>query len=191
MVSAAESALVTWHRSQTSARGYCRPEVRSAPDRISCRLISGPFRIRDREAMSLAIEERLAELGRRLVAREQQYDEALTAAWGCAKSLHARVAEALRHYHATVSPAASRLAVTLSEPRIDDKHLHAVEFELSRGRHRAVVTVKGRGEVTLVGPFKQGKTEGPCRSFPTSAQAEIERAMGDFLCTFIEAAVAP
>lgn len=141
--------------------------------------------------MSLAIEERLAELGRRLVAREQPHDAALEAAWGCATSLHGRVARALDHYHAAVSDVAPRLAVQLSELRIDDKHLHAVEFELSRGRHRAVVTVKGRGEVTLVGPFKHGKAEGPCRSFPTAAEAEIENAMGDFLCTFIEAAVTP
>jgi hypothetical protein len=141
--------------------------------------------------MSLAIEERLAELGRRLVAREQPHDEALETAWRCATSLHGRVARALERYHAAVSDAAPRLAVNLSPPRIDDKHLHAVEFELSRGRHRAVVTVKGRGEVTLVGPFKHGKAEGPCRSFPTDAGAEIENAMGDFLCTFIEAAVAP
>jgi hypothetical protein len=138
-----------------------------------------------------AIEERLAELGSRLVARERQHDESLAAAWTCARSLHDRVARALDHYHASVSEASPRLAVTLSEPRTDDKHLHAVEFELARGRHRAVVTIKDRGEVTLVGPFKSGKAEGPCRSFPTTAQGEIESAMGDFLCAFIEAAVTP
>jgi len=141
--------------------------------------------------MSVAIEERLAELGRRLAAREADHADALEAAWTCARSLHGRVAAGLAHYHAAVQPAAPQLAVTLGEPRVDDKHLHAVEFELARGRHRAVVTVKSRGEVTLVGPFRLGKAEGPCRSFPIGADAEIESAMGDFLCAFIEAAVSP
>lgn len=139
----------------------------------------------------MKIEERLAELGRRLADREQQHADSLDAAWRCARSLQSRVASALEHYHQAVSSEAPQLTVTLSEPRIDDKHLHAVEFELSRGRHRAIVTVKSRGEVTLVGPFRFGKTEGPCRSFPISAEEEIESAMGDFVCAFIEDAVAP
>lgn len=137
------------------------------------------------------IEERLAELGRRLADREVRHAEALDAAWSCARSLHGRVASALGRYHAAVRPTAPQLEVTLSDPRVDDKHLHAVEFELGRGRHRAIVTVKSKGEVTLVGPFRTGKAEGPCRSFPTSANAEIEAAMGDFVCAFIEDAVAP
>lgn len=141
--------------------------------------------------MSVAIDERLAELGRRLAAREGQQAPALEAAWSRARSLHERVAKALDHYHGAVLPAAPQLAVALTDPRVDDKHLHAVEFELARGCHRAVVTVKSRGEVTLVGPFRAGKTEGPCRSFPFDADAEIESAMGDFLCAFIEEAVAP
>ena len=45
----------------------------------------------------------------------------------------------------------------------------AVEFELVRGRHCAIVTAKSRGEVTLVGPFHKGKNEGPCRSLPFDA----------------------
>jgi hypothetical protein len=139
----------------------------------------------------VAIEERLAELGRRLAAREEQNGPVLEAARACADSLHARVRAALEHYHGAVLPGAPQLAIELSAPRTDDKHLHAVEFELCRGRHRAVVTVKSRGEVTLVGPFRLGKTEGPCRSFPLDARDEIESALGDFLCDFIEAAVAP
>jgi len=51
--------------------------------------------------------------------------------------------------------------------------------------------VKCRGEVTLVGPFRLGKAEGPCRSFPIDADAEIERALGDFLCAFVEEATSP
>jgi hypothetical protein len=141
--------------------------------------------------MSEKIERRLAELGQRLVAREAQHGDAMSAARQSAAALHARVASALEHYHGAVLPTTPQLAVTLGEPRVDDKHLHAIEFDLSRGRHRAIIIVKGRGEVTLVGPFRSGKTEGPCRTFPVSAEDEIESALGDFVCAFIEDAVAP
>jgi hypothetical protein len=53
------------------------------------------------------------------------------------------------------------------------------------------VTVKARGEVTLVGPFHAGKVEGPCRSFPIGSDAEIETALADFLERFLEEAATP
>jgi hypothetical protein len=53
------------------------------------------------------------------------------------------------------------------------------------------VTVKAKGEVTLVGPFRSGKTEGPCRSFAFSAEEDLADALGDFLESFLEAAAAP
>ena len=75
--------------------------------------------------------------------------------------------------------------------RTADKHLRSWQFDLRRGRHCAVVTVKSRGEITLVGPFRQGKPEGPCRSFPLDAAEEVEHAMGDFLAAFVEDAATP
>jgi hypothetical protein len=81
--------------------------------------------------------------------------------------------------------------VELSEPRPDDKHLRSVQFDLRRGRHQAIVTVKSRGEVTLVGPFHAGKSEGPCKTFPFDAEVEIEKALGDFLERFLEEAATP
>ena len=86
---------------------------------------------------------------------------------------------------------APHLRVDLSETRIDDKHVRAVEFELSRGRYRAIVTAKSRGEVTLVGPFRTGKVEGPCASFPFDAGDEVDAALGDFLTRFLEEAATP
>jgi hypothetical protein len=81
--------------------------------------------------------------------------------------------------------------VEVGELRVDDKHLRAMEFELRRGRHRAIVTAKSRGEVTLVGPFRAGKAEGPCKSFPFEAPEELRRALGDFLERFVEEAATP
>lgn len=141
--------------------------------------------------MSEAIEARLADLGRRLAERENQQADSLAAAWRCAETLHGRVGKALDQFHQVVQADAPQLVVELGAPRVDDKHMHAIQFELARGRHRAVVTVKSRGEVTLVGPFRSGKTEGPCRSFPFGAESEIEAALGDFLCAFVEAAATP
>jgi len=69
--------------------------------------------------------------------------------------------------------------------------MRAYEFELARGRHRAIVTVKSRGEVTLVGPFRAGKTEGPCRSFPLAPSDEFEEALATFLVAFVEDATTP
>jgi hypothetical protein len=139
---------------------------------------------------SHSIEQRLKSLGHRLVEREGAEAPHREEANRVASRLHGRVERALAAYHEAVSSVSS-LRVSLSEPRLDDKHLHAIEFDLERGRHRAIITVKQRGEVTLVGPFRQGKSEGPCRSFPFAAEAEIEQALGDFLCRFVEAAVAP
>jgi hypothetical protein len=69
--------------------------------------------------------------------------------------------------------------------------VRSYQFELSRGRHRAIVTVKSRGEVTLVGPFRAGKTEGPCRSFPLASSQEFEEALARFLVSFVEDAATP
>ena len=86
---------------------------------------------------------------------------------------------------------APHLRIELGEIQVDEKHLRAVEFELRRGRHRAIVTAKSRGDVTLVGPFQAGKVEGPCLSFPFDAGSELHRALGDLLARFVEEAATP
>ena len=118
------------------------------------------------------LTDRLRELGRELAARELEHRDALEG------------------WHEAVA-GAPQLAVRVGEIRPDDKHVRAVEFDLTRGRHRAIVTVKSRGDVTLVGPFHAGKTEGPCKSFPFGADAEIRKALGDFLERFLTEAATP
>ena len=86
---------------------------------------------------------------------------------------------------------AVHLSLEISAVRVDDKHVRSCEFELIRGRHRAIVTVKSRGEVTLVGPFQAGKEEGPCRSFPLAPSDEFAAAFEDFLASFVEDAATP
>jgi hypothetical protein len=139
-----------------------------------------------------SLRDRLRELGRELAARESEHASALEAARSQAARLRAAVALALEGWHEAVTAAgAPQLAVRIGEVRPDDKHIRAVEFDLVRGRHRAIVTVKARGDVTLVGPFHAGKTEGPCKSFPFGAEDEIRKALGDFLERFLTDAATP
>jgi hypothetical protein len=139
-----------------------------------------------------ALAERLARVGREIGARESAHASGLAQADEVARKLHASVAGALDSFHEAASASgAPHLRVKLAPPRPDDKHLRSVQFELLRGRHRAIVTVKSKGEVTLVGPFRAGKPEGPCKSFPVAADAEIESALGGFLEEFREEAATP
>jgi hypothetical protein len=141
---------------------------------------------------SASLRQRIEALGRALGEREAANRPAREAAADHAKALREFVARELDVFHSTaVAAGADHLRIELSEPRVDDKHLQAVEFEIMRGRYRAIVTVKSRGEVTLVGPFHAGKTEGPCRSFPLESSEEIREALGDFLLRFVDEASTP
>ena len=146
----------------------------------------------DREARCEALRERMGTLGRELGEAERPHAPGLVRAREAAETLRAIVAEALGAFHEAARAAgAPQLEVVLGATRSDDKHLRAVQFDLRRGVHGAVVTVKSRGEVTLVGPFRQGKAEGPCKSFPIDAEGEIEAALGEFLTRFLREAASP
>lgn len=142
----------------------------------------------------MELEDRIEGIARSIARREAGHADDLARARACADALHARVASAIDRFNAIVSEEVPHLRVELTPPRADDKHLHAVEFDLERGRHRAVVTIKSKGEVTLVGPFRAGKNEGPCRSFPIgdgAEEGELDDALGDFLERFLEEAPSP
>jgi hypothetical protein len=146
----------------------------------------------EQSARCAALRERMRALGRELAEAEGPHAAGLARAREAAETLRAIVAEALAAFHEAARAAgAPQLEVELGATRTDDKHLRAVQFDLRRGRHAAVVTVKSRGEVTLVGPFRQGKDEGPCKSFPIDAEAEIEPALGEFLTRFLREAASP
>ena len=135
---------------------------------------------------------RLEELGRSLGERESAHAEALEAARAKARALRDTVEAALDRFHAGASKGgADHLKIALGALRTDDKHLRAIEFNLVRGRHKAVVVAKARGDVTLVGPFHIGKNEGPCKSFPMESESELQHALGEFLARFVEEAAAP
>lgn len=138
------------------------------------------------------LRERLEEIGRRVGTEEAAHRAALQEAQRRADALRALVADALEGFAAAAATSgAPHLRIELGPTRLDDKHIRAVEFEIRRGRHIAIVTVKSRGEVTLVGPFHAGKTEGPCKTFPFAAEGDLLRGLGDFLERFLSEAVTP
>ena len=140
----------------------------------------------------MGLEERLEALGRELAEREVGSAEDLQAARSRAEELRADVVNGLSSFHAAIEGAgAGHLRVQISTVRVDDKHVRSCEFELRRGHHCAIVTVKSRGEVTLVGPFRAGKQEGPCLTFPLAGSQEFAAAFEDFLVSFLTAAAAP
>jgi len=138
------------------------------------------------------LETALENVGRALAQRERTHREGLDQAREQATALHARVAVALERYHEAIETGgAAHLRVELTEPRLDEKHVRSYEFDVRRGRHRALFVWKSRGELTLVGPFRTGKTEGPCRSFPAEAEVEIAAAVVEFVSSFLEEAATP
>jgi hypothetical protein len=141
---------------------------------------------------AIDLSARLEDLGRTLGEREAAHARDLEAARGQADALRTRVEVALERFHAAAGGAgAPHLRIDLSEIRVDDKHLRAVEFDLTRGRHKAIVVAKSAGKITLVGPFSSGKTEGPCKTLPVASEEEIRTALGDFIAAFVEAAATP
>jgi hypothetical protein len=135
---------------------------------------------------------RLSAAGSLLGARETTHRGALEEAQKRCEVLRSLVADAVDAFHAAAADAgAPHLRIEVTPVRLDDKHVRAIAFEVRRGRHAGVVTVKSRGEVTLVGPFRSGKTEGPCRTFPWDARDDIDTALSDFLLRFLEEAATP
>jgi hypothetical protein len=139
----------------------------------------------------LNLNDRIEAIAHDLAKREAAHSEAMLQAQERAEELYGQVDSAISRFNQTLARSVPYLRVEVSPPRVDDKHLHAVEFDLERGQHRGVITVKTKGEVTLVGPFRIGKKEAPCRSFPVAASEEIGDALGDFLERFLQEAASP
>jgi hypothetical protein len=145
-----------------------------------------------RPASQPDLADRLEQIGQTLGERESRHLGDLREARLQVGEIRHRVQRALKRFHVAASRAgAPHLRVEVSEIRIDEKHLRAVEFDVTRGRHKGVVVGKSRGEITLVGPFRTGKPEGPCKSIPFGDDEEIDAALGDFLTSFLEEAATP
>jgi hypothetical protein len=74
------------------------------------------------------------------------------------------------------APYLGHVEVSAVEP--DEKHVDCVQFRVSRGRTELllIAIAEGAGKVRLVGPFRRGKSEGPCADAPLRGP-EVERAL--------------
>ncbi len=139
---------------------------------------------------------RIASLAAAIAGREAERTEARRAARGMADRLHADVAGAIDVFRrVTRERGAPHLdLIDLGPVEPDDKSVRAFQFRLRRGRHVAVVVCKDRGEVMLVGPFRRGGTEGPCRPVRSPQRGapgeEIEGALEGLVADLIEASFA-
>ena len=144
------------------------------------------------DALESDLRERLSALGAEIGRREASHRADLERARAVAERLHGAVVSAVEAFHASVeSEGAPHLRLEVSAPELDQKHVRSVEFEVRRGRIVGIVTVKSRGDVTLVGPFRRGKNEGPCRSIAVEAEPELQSALTEFLSRVAEEAATP
>ena len=139
----------------------------------------------------MGLDERIDAIARSLREREARHADAMASARAKADQLHATATAAIARFSDAVGDALPGLRVDVSDPRLDDKHVHAIEFDLERGRHRAIVTVKSKSEVIFVGPFRVGKNEGPCKTLPFDPHGDLEDALGDLIERFLEEATNP
>ena len=139
----------------------------------------------------MSLEERMEALASALVKREERHAGDLARAREKADELYAQLDSAVERFNGVIAGTAPGLQLAVNGPRLDEKHAHSVQLDLERGRHRALVIVKSKAEVILVGPFKAGKAEGPCQTFAFSAKDELDAALGDFLERFAEEATNP
>ena len=130
-------------------------------------------------------------LARELAERDAELSPGLEEARVCAQALRARAREALAEFRQAAERGGAlhlaRVEVGPVEP--DEKHIDAVQVRVKRGRWEIVCVAKSRGEVTLVGPYRQGKEENPCKSYAFKAP-ELEPALDDLLLELLRQSTA-
>jgi len=103
------------------------------------------------------------ELAGSLAARDAELAGGLDAARAAAQEMHARLvahATAFRdEVEARGAPHLGHVEVGPVEP--DEKHVDAVQVRVWRGRWEIVYVAKACGEMTLVGPYRVGKSDQP------------------------------
>jgi hypothetical protein len=128
--------------------------------------------------------QRFRKLAEELAAREPDLPARLARARQAATALReaaARAVEAFRSRAAELgAPHLLNLEVSPLEP--DEKHVDALQFRISRGRHEllCVAIARGEGKMRVVGPFKRGKQEGPCAEAGLTG-SEIESLLSERL----------
>jgi hypothetical protein len=123
--------------------------------------------------------QRFRELAEELAALDPDLPQRLTRAREAARTLRDSACDAVEAFRKRANElGASHLAdVSVSPVEPDQKHVDALQFRISRGRLEllCVAIARGEGKLRVVGPFKSGKTEGPC------AEASLSGPEGESL----------
>ncbi|MCE2390121.1 MAG: hypothetical protein J4G09_01400 [Proteobacteria bacterium] len=136
--------------------------------------------------------ERFEALAEELARRQAQLPERLSAAREAAEALRQRAAAAVAAFvtRARALGAEHLGDVVVSEVEPDEKHVDCLQFSVERGRHVLLcVAIAGEsgGKIRLVGPFRRGKTEGPCADQPLRGP-EVEAALDQGLLDLLRGA---
>ena len=131
----------------------------------------------------------LLELAERLSARDRDLGPGLARAQVAAERLRVHASAAIGRFRSAVQRSgAEHLAhIEIGPVEPDDKHVDCLQCRVRRGRHEAVLVIKASGKVTLVGPFRSGKTEKPCTDFSPEGP-EVEAGVVDLLTRLLEQA---
>ncbi len=124
---------------------------------------------------------RFEKLAEELAGQDPELPARLCATRVGAQRLRALAAEAVEAFRRRAGAlGADHLTdLSVSELLPDEKHVDCLQFVLTRGRWRliCVAIAEAPPRVRVVGPFKQGKEEGPCSDFPLDspvAEAALE-----------------
>jgi hypothetical protein len=131
----------------------------------------------------------LRELARELASRDSGIGDSLATAHAAAVRLRERALAAVEAFR---DEAASRDATHLARVEVtgvepDAKHVDAWQLHVRRGRWEIACIAKARGDITLVGPYKRGKPENPCREVPLDGP-ELERGFDALLLAMLREA---
>lgn len=111
-------------------------------------------------------DERFSELADELAARDPDAPARLEAARAPIERLRERADRAVQAFVARAEQlGASHLThVEVSEVLPDEKYVDCWSYRIRRGRHELLcIAVAGASpKIRIVGPFRRGKTEGPC-----------------------------
>ena len=138
---------------------------------------------------SLVTAERFEKLARELALRDRDLSESLRDAGAAAEE---RRTHALACIDAFAAAARAEGAEHLTDVAVgplgtDAKHVDCASFTVARGRWKSVCVAKAapKAKVTLVGPFKKGQPEKPCRDVPLRGE-ETRAGLEELLLALLE-----
>ncbi|MEE8558248.1 MAG: hypothetical protein V3T14_10225 [Myxococcota bacterium] len=134
--------------------------------------------------------DRFVRLAEEFAARDRDLVPRIATLWDACERLRSVAAAAVEAFAETArsrgTPHLADLVVDPVEP--DEKHVDCLQVRVRRGRWEGLLLAKSKGKVTLVGPFRRGDPEKPCRDFALTG-AEVEMGVEDLVEELIRRAM--